>query len=145
MGGADGTGMFSMRLFYHRLKISEFFRIIAINYPYAPIAQLVEQLPFKETVPGSNPGGGTKRGSKNVNAGSPVGCPHDDMEDETEVLADFSWRDLRRKATGKRPWRSSWQRSASWHNASVDPAWCVTSRVLAEPSARSSGLENDLM
>ena len=27
----------------------------------APIAQLVEQLPFKETVPGSNPGGGTKK------------------------------------------------------------------------------------
>ena len=25
----------------------------------APIAQLVEQLPFKEMVPGSNPGGGT--------------------------------------------------------------------------------------
>ena len=25
----------------------------------APIAQVVEQLPFKETVPGSNPGGGT--------------------------------------------------------------------------------------
>jgi hypothetical protein len=28
----------------------------------APIAQLVEQLPFKETVPGSNPGGGTPHG-----------------------------------------------------------------------------------
>ncbi len=27
---------------------------------YAPIAQLVEQLPFKETVPGSSPGGRTK-------------------------------------------------------------------------------------
>ena len=27
----------------------------------APIAQLVEQLPLKEIVPGSNPGGGTRR------------------------------------------------------------------------------------
>ncbi len=27
---------------------------------FAPIAQLVEQLPFKETVPGSSPGGGTR-------------------------------------------------------------------------------------
>lgn len=28
---------------------------------YAPIAQLVEQLPFKQTVPGSSPGGRTKK------------------------------------------------------------------------------------
>ena len=27
---------------------------------YAPIAQLVEQIPLKDKVPGSSPGGGTK-------------------------------------------------------------------------------------
>ena len=32
-----------------------------VEFKYAPIAQLVEQLPFKEFVPGSNPGGRTNK------------------------------------------------------------------------------------
>jgi hypothetical protein len=35
--------------------------IVAGRLIVAPIAQLVEQLPLKETVPGSIPGGGTKQ------------------------------------------------------------------------------------
>ena len=76
------------------MTINNFSYIFLLLSIYAPVAQLVEQLPFKEMVEGSSPSGRTLRQAQ---------CEQIKMESALVVLSIFiALEDLNMEGVGKR-------------------------------------------